>query len=226
MQMRHEYKHSINRMDYTILVSRLRGALSRDIHAGASGAYRVRSLYFDTPNDRALRDKVSGTDRREKFRIRRYPGSASPRIALEKKVKIHGLCCKTAAFLTEAECNNIIIGHDIEWMAADGRPLVAEFYSKIRGALLRPKAIIEYSREPFVYAAGNVRVTFDTNIRTGLFSRDLLNDAAPLVPAGDEIVLMEVKYDAFIPSFIVDLLQVDGRRASACSKYAIGRMYG
>jgi len=226
MQMRHEYKHRINRMDHTILSSRLRGVLPRDSHAGASGIYRVRSLYFDTPNDRALRDKTSGADRREKFRIRRYPDSKEQRIALEKKIKIHGMCHKTAVLLTEAECRSIIAGDDIAWMAADGRPLITELYSKMRGLLLRPKTIIEYVREPFVYSAGNVRVTFDANIRTGLFSRDLLNDDVPLVPAGDEIVLMEVKYDAFIPDFIVNLLRIEGRRAAACSKYAIGRIYG
>ncbi|MDR3363929.1 MAG: polyphosphate polymerase domain-containing protein [Clostridiales Family XIII bacterium] len=224
--MRHEYKHRINWMDYTILASRLRGVLSRDSHAGASGMYRVRSLYFDTPGDRALRDKISCTDRREKFRIRRYPGSAQAYIALEKKIKIHGLCHKTAVLLTAAECSDIIAGHDIAWMAGDDRPLVVELYSKMRGALLRPKTIIEYAREPFVYAAGNVRVTFDTDIHTGLFSRDLLNDRAPLVPAGDEIVLLEVKYDKYIPEFIVDLLRIEGRRTAACSKYAIGRVYG
>jgi hypothetical protein len=226
MQMRHEYKHRINWMDYTILASRLRSVLARDRHASESGAYRVRSLYFDTPNDRALQDKISGADRREKFRIRRYPNGATQHIALEKKVKIHGLCNKTSAVLTADECRNIIEGNDIAWMAAEDRPLLAELYSKMRGTLLRPKTIIEYVREPFVYAAGNVRVTFDTDIRTGLFSKDFLNDKVPLVSAGDEIVLMEIKYDAFIPAFITDLLQIDARRAAACSKYAIGRVYG
>jgi hypothetical protein len=225
--MRHEFKYRLNYLDYAVLASRLRAVLPRDAHTGPDGKYRVRSLYFDTPGDRALREKIDGTDRREKFRIRRYPGmdAAPQRIMLEKKVKIHGLCRKTAAPLTEDECRRIIAG-DVEWMAFGAHPLNTELYSKMRGQALLPKTIIEYVREPFVCAAGNVRVTFDTEIRTGIRSTDFLDDAMPLAPAGEEIVLLEVKYDAYIPGYIEDLLQVGSRRAAACSKYALGRVYG
>jgi len=299
LQWRHEYKHQLNYADYIILQGRLRAALSRDSHVGADGKYRVRSLYFDTPDNRALFEKLDGVDRREKFRIRRYlstdlttdasaaihgggaafplsaaptaftskpgqgafapalgqseiatriargaehsfapgdaPGShqnAAPGIAsapasirLEKKSKIRGLCNKQSALLTEAECQRLLAG-DICWMADANRPLLAELYSKMRGQGLRPKTIIEYTREPFVYAAGNVRVTFDSGIRTGIRSTDFLDDAVPLAPADEVPVLLEVKYDAFLPSFVESLLQVGSRRAAACSKYALGRVYG
>jgi hypothetical protein len=224
MKMRHEYKHRLNAMDYTVLSSRIRAVLCRDSHTNERGKYRVRSLYFDTPNDRALREKISGTDRREKFRIRRYPGGPE-RVSLEKKIKVKGLCAKKSEILTPDECERIIRG-DIDWMIGDNRPLLVEFYSKIRGQLLRPKVIVEYVREPFVYAAGNVRITFDCGIRTGSMFRAFPHDDMPLIPAGDEIVLLEVKYDAYLPDFIANLIQVDNRRAAACSKYAIARMYG
>jgi hypothetical protein len=223
--MRHEYKHRLNYGDYAALACRLRAALGRDPHAGADGTYRVRSLYFDTPDDRALREKQGGVDRREKIRIRRYPGSGSPVIHLEKKIKIHGLCHKSSAPLSEGEASRILVG-DIAWMAHDARPLVVEFLHKLRCARLAPKAVIEYVREPYVHAAGNVRVTFDSRIGTSLSSAAFLDDGAAFLPAGEEIVLLEVKYDAFLPGFIEDLLQIGSRRAAACSKYALGRCYG
>jgi hypothetical protein len=223
--MRHEFKHRLNYGDYAVLASRLRAALGRDAHAGADGTYRVRSLYFDTPDDRALREKQSGVDRREKIRIRRYPGSGNPIIHLEKKIKIHGLCHKSSAPLTAAEVERILAG-DLAWMAHDARPLVVELFHKMRGACLAPKAVVEYVREPYVYAAGNVRVTFDSRIGTNLSAASFLDDGAAFLPAGEEIVLLEVKYDAFLPSFIENLLQVGSRRAAACSKYALGRCYG
>ncbi|MDR1796164.1 MAG: polyphosphate polymerase domain-containing protein [Clostridiales Family XIII bacterium] len=224
MKMRHEYKHRLHYGDYMVLVPRLRALMRRDEHAGADGKYRVRSLYFDTPDDRALREKQDGVDRREKFRIRRYPGTQDV-IHLEKKIKIHGLCHKSSAPVTAEEVRRILSG-DVAWMAHDGRPLVCELWHGIRGRGMKPKVVIEYVREPFVYAAGRVRVTFDTMIRTGLAPQDFLADGTPMLPAGEEIVLLEVKYDEYLPSFIEDLLQVGSRRAEACSKYALGRCYG
>lgn len=225
MKLRHELKYQINRFDGQILRARLQAALGRDVHAGEDGKYKIRSLYFDTPNDLALFEKNTGADPREKFRIRRYPGSASGRISLEKKIKTRGLCGKLSALLTRTECEKIIKG-DIEWMPWDSRELIAEFYFKMKSRLLCPKTIVEYDREPFVYKAGNVRITLDSDIRTGLFSKDLLNDDQPLFAAGDGVTILEVKYDEFIPSFITDMIQIGNRRTGAWSKYAIGRQYG
>lgn len=224
MDARHEYKHSLNHMDYRILQSRLGAVLPRDVNTDENGEYTVRSLYFDTPGDRALREKIDGVDRREKFRIRRYNRQPDV-LRLEKKSKAHGLCYKQTELLTRQEVLALTSG-DIRWMARDARPLVVELYSKMAGQLLRPKTIVEYIREPFVFPAGNVRITLDRDIRTGLFSTDFLSDAVPTIAAGDEMVLLEVKYDAFIPDFIVKLLQIQNRRAAACSKYALCRIYG
>ena len=69
---------------------------------------------------------------------------------------------------------------------------------------LRPRVLVSYVREPYVYAAGNVRVTFDSNIRTSLFQRDFLNGALPDIIATDAPgdIILEVKYDAFLPEII------------------------
>jgi hypothetical protein len=224
MQARHEYKHSLNYGDYIILRDRLKMTMQRDSHADKNGEYRVRSLYFDTPGDKALREKIDGVDGREKFRIRRYIG-ADDYLVLEKKSKLHGLCYKESSPFTPGELVRLQ-GGIFEWMAADTRELVRELYAKIRYEGLRPKTIVDYIREPFICPAGNVRVTFDREIKTGLFSTDFLNDDLPIVKAGDEIVLLEVKYDQFIPDHIVQLLQLGSRRACACSKYALCRIYG
>lgn len=69
---------------------------------------------------------------------------------------------------------------------------------------LRPRVLVSYVREPYVYAAGNVRVTFDSNIRTSLFQREFLNGALPDIIATDAPgdIILEVKYDAFLPEVI------------------------
>ena len=221
MPYRHEWKHEISRCDYLILRQRLRAALKRDEHAGPEGEYRVRSLYFDDDRDTALREKIDGVNRREKFRIRSYNGCLTP-IHLEKKSKINGLCEKRSADLTRPETEAILRG-EIGWMARSRSALKVELYSKMRGRLLRPAVLVDYIREPFIFPAGNVRITLDRDIRTGLKCLDFFNPDLPTVPVGDIPALLEVKYDAFLPDFIVDLLQLPGRRAGAFSKYAACR---
>ena len=110
-------------------------------------------------------------------------------------------------------------------MDAD-RPLLRELYVKMRTQGLRPKTIVDYTREPFIYRPGNVRVTLDYDIRSGLGCTDFLNTQAVTVPAGDAPILLEVKWDAYLPDLIRDIVQLPGRRVSAFSKYAQCRIYG
>lgn len=221
---RHEYKHRLNAADAMILSRRLRMVLPHDENTDANGEYLVRSLYFDTPDDRALREKIDGVDNREKFRIRYYNGNPSF-LRLEQKRKERGLCYKSSTRLSREEASAILRG-DIDWMRGAEDALLLALYARMRGQLLRPRTIVDYMREPFVYAPGNVRITLDRQIRTGLLSTDFLNPGQVTVPAGDASALLEVKYDAFLPQFLVGLLQTSDRRATAFSKYAACRMYG
>ncbi len=223
MDCRHEWKYELNYADLLVLRQRLKAVLAPDPHA-KNGVYRVRSLYFDDPSDRALREKLDGVNRREKFRIRYYDGDTSL-IHLEKKIKQAGLGRKRIAPLTAAEARALAEG-DTGWMAGYPDDLVRELYAKMRTRLLRPKAVVDYAREPFVYGPGNVRVTLDYDIRTGLGCTDFLNPDCVLVPAGDAPLLLEVKWDAFLPDIVRDVIRLPGRRADAFSKYAQCRIYG
>ncbi len=100
-----------------------------------------------------------------------------------------------------------------------------ELYAKMLGQGLRPKTIVDYEREPFIFTPGNVRVTFDHHLRTGLGCTDFLNPGAPTVPVRGSGVLMEVKWDEFLPDIIKDCVWMPGRRVSAFSKYAMCRIY-
>jgi hypothetical protein len=75
-------------------------------------------------------------------------------------------------------------------------------------SLLSPRTIVDYIREPFVYVPGNVRVTLDREIRTGLGNLDFLNPDSLTVPAGEDTVILEVKWDTFLPDVIRDLVHV------------------
>ena len=223
MQYRHEWKHELNYLDLLSIRSRLRAVAQPDPHA-VDGKYLIRSLYFDNLNDKALREKLDGVNMREKFRIRYYNGDPSL-VRLEKKSKLNGLCAKLSNPLTAEEAQRIVDGQ-LGWMLDSGRLLVQELYCKMRCQGLRPKTIVDYTREPFVYAPGNVRVTFDYDIRTGLRATDFLDPNCVTVPAGDAPILLEVKWDEFLPSVIRDAVQMPGRHVTAFSKYAQCRIYG
>ncbi|MGE4352742.1 MAG: polyphosphate polymerase domain-containing protein [Oscillospiraceae bacterium] len=222
MSFRHEYKHAINYCDYLTLRTRLRTVMRQDSHA-EGGRYHIRSLYFDDYRDEALREKINGINKREKYRIRFYNMDDSY-VCLEKKCKTNGLTEKFGIPITRVEAEKII-GGDTAWMADDSRTLVQELYANMKGRLLRPKTIVDYIREPYIYPIGNVRVTFDSDIRTGLSSTRIFSPDTQTVPVGDGIIL-EVKYDAFLPNVIRDILQLDSRSASAYSKYAECRKFG
>ena len=223
MKLRHEWKHEITAADRLVLTARLSAVARRDSH-GDNGHYAVRSLYFDDSRDTALREKLDGVNRREKFRIRYYNQDASY-ICLEKKSKYGGLCGKRAVLLSAQEVQDILDG-DLRWMPGSGRPLIQELCWKMTTAGLRPKTIVDYTRDAFVFPAGNVRVTLDSDIRTGLGSTDFLSPACVTVPAGDAPAILEVKWDEFLPDVIRAAVQLPGRRASAFSKYAACRVYG
>ena len=222
MQYRHEWKHQLAYIDLLCIRERLRAVAEPDPHA-ADGKYHIRSLYFDNLNDKALWEKLDGVNMREKFRIRYYNGDTSV-IHLEKKSKLNGLGTKFSAELSREEAQKIVDG-ELGWMMDSGRPLVQEFYSKMIYQGIRPKTIVDYTREPYIYRPGNVRITFDYDIRTGLGCTDFLNPDCPTIPAGDPVILLEVKWDNYLPSIIKDCVQTPGRRAEAFSKYAQCRLY-
>ena len=221
-QYRHEWKHQINYSDLLAIRQRLRAVARSDPHT-ENGRYLIRSLYFDNVYDKALREKIDGVDRREKFRIRYYNRDTGF-IHLEKKSKRNGLGTKFQTRLSKEEAQSVVDG-DLDWMMQKDDPLIREFYVKMHDQGLRPKTIVDYVREPYIYDAGNVRVTFDYDIRTALACTDFLDPGCVTVPAQDAGIILEVKWDAYLPDIIRDCVQTPGRRVTAFSKYAQCRMY-
>lgn len=221
LKMRHELKYPLGRGEYAALRQRCRTVLKSDPHADENGQYTIESLYFDDLEDSALMANFSGLSRRRKFRIRRYNGDNAT-LHLEKKVKNGGLGTKLSCPMTEDELTKLLAGN-LDWMKACGRPLMEELYVRMVTERLRPKVLVAYRREPYIYRPGNVRITFDFDIRSGISATGF--DSAVLVPTNPGLVLMEVKYDAFLPDLIQDLLQVGSSRVQAFSKYAVCRQY-
>lgn len=150
MALRHEWKHRIDTAGLLALRARLGAVLQRDPHA-LGGSYQVRSLYFDNLAGKALREKLESVNHREKFRLRFYNGDLSL-LVLEKKTKTNSLCGKAQTPLSVEEARALLEGRHQELGASS--PLLGELRRKMGSQGLRPKAIVEYTREPFLYGPG------------------------------------------------------------------------
>lgn len=222
---RHEFKYVVTEAQLALLENRVRNLLPLDAHTGASGIYNIRSLYFDTYDNRCFLENEIGTDPREKFRIRIYNHS-SERISLELKRKVRGKTQKLSCKLTEAQCRTLMEGEPLPF-SEEHPPILQKLCLEMRTELMRPKVIVEYDRIPFVYQDGNVRITLDKNIasssRADLFLEDVI-PKRPIMPAGQHI--FEVKYDTYLPGFIYKNLQLDNLCQTAFSKFYLCVKYG
>ena len=221
MNGRHELKHYINAADYIQLQARLRLIARLDENAGKDGGYTVRSLYFDNYSDKAIVEKLSGLSRREKFRLRYYNEDTSF-IRLEKKSKANRLCYKESVEISPELCEELLAGNYNSLYVPD-KPLLMELYTKIHYQNLRPRSIVEYHRQAYKYHAGNVRITFDSNIKTSNNVVGFLNPGLATIPAARAIIL-EVKFDGFLPDIIRDILQISSRNQTEFSKYVVARL--
>lgn len=217
---RHELKYLLSPEKAEILSKRLEKFLPRDPHVRGKG-YTIRSLYFDSFNDEALQDNLMGAALREKFRIRLYEEDFTL-IRLEKKVKHLSQGFKESGLLTPLETSWILEGR-YEFLKEKKERVFMDFYMALSGKLLRPKVIITYDREPFMWEAGNVRITLDRNIRFYRNPMDFLKKNLCCLPDEKEKALLEVKYDGFLPSFIPAILSGENPLQSAHSKYVLGR---
>lgn len=224
LEYRQEIKYVVSSSQMALLRSRIRPFLTPDAYVREDGRYNIRSIYFDDIKNTCFYDNEDGTSPREKFRIRIYNGS-DDRILLELKRKERGKIRKTSCELTKERCEDIFKGRIFSFAKTDP-PLLKKFYLQQRTRLLEPKVIVEYEREPYTYRNGNVRITFDTDIRSSNRKDSFFDDelyARPVMPAGYH--LMEVKYDEYLPDHIYRSLQAGHLRQETFSKYYLCRKY-
>ena len=226
-KFRNEYKHIINKNHAYVLKSRLKALLKADPFADEAGEYFIRSLYFDTYEDKALYEKLDGVAHRHKYRIRFYNFDTSM-IKLENKIKRYNCARKITCEITKSETEEIL-NHKYDFLINSGDPIKVAFYKDISSEGLIAKTVVDYVRTPFIYPHGNVRITIDSDIRSlagqsGVI--DIFDKNMPTVSVfPDERCILEVKYDEFLPDFIHKTIQTEVTMTSSMSKYAACRMF-
>ena len=226
LPLRHELKYYINERQYFVLSGILDQILHRDPNGDEFNEYHIRSLYFDTVYNSALYDKINGVPNRDKYRIRIYNCSDKV-IKMECKSKIGSLISKRSQTIPRLLCEQLIAG-DPAGLETTRSGLLNDVYREMTVNLLRPVVIVDYVREAYLHPAEEVRITFDKQLRTGLWSKDLFNPDIPTIsPFDNNEIILEVKFNQFLPSYIRDILTpyCAGACPSAISKYTWCRRF-
>ena len=222
--LRHELKYHITPAELGVLRGVLRPLMQLDPNGNERNEYHIRSLYFDTINDDALEEKIAGVGNRKKYRIRIYNFSDRV-IKLECKSKYGDLISKQSVTIPRDLAEQLIAG-DPEGLQRMRHPLFHDVFREMRTRLLRPAVIVDYVREAYIHPAEEVRITFDKQLRTGLYSSDMFNPSLPTYPVFDDPVeILEVKFDEFLPSYLQSVLSGITAQRSAVSKYVWCRRY-
>lgn len=225
---RHEYKYLVSAGQLEILKARAQAVMQHDSHVSKEGPfagyYNIRSVYFDDLADTCYLENESGTDPREKFRIRIYNHS-DERISLELKSKRAGMCLKQSCPLTREQTDILLKGQclpeDKSYPAIFNKLL---YQIKTRG--LRPVVIVEYDRIPFVYPVGNVRVTLDMNISASNECQRFFDGELPLRPIlGLGQHILEVKWDELLPDHIYHAMDLQNLQWTSFSKFYLCRRF-
>lgn len=223
---RHELKYVVSEGEHRLLSARLKACLKQDYYASQNGGeYFIRSLYFDDPYDTAVADKVDGVGSRDKFRIRIYNLSDSA-IKLERKHKEGQYIKKDSLSISREECEAIVRG-DLECLKRHPEPFAMQIYGMFKSNYLRPKVVVDYMREPYVFPSEDVRITFDKDVRTGMRYTDLFNPHLATYPVWDlrNCMILEVKFNDSLPLYVQELLTVGAAQHIAASKYVYCRQY-
>lgn len=214
---RHENKFIISYAQKTAIENSIAGVLQKDSHLKGE-SYNIRSIYFDDYDHSCFYENENGVDPREKFRIRIYDGSSRViRLELKKKQKL--MTQKLQCALTREQVDQILNGDFLDHFG-ELNPLLRKFELQRMCRMLHPDVIVEYDRVPYVYDLGNVRITFDTNISSSkdfehFFCRDI--SKRPIMMT--DMLVLEVKYDEYLPNYIEDLLSVETEQRTSFSKY-------
>lgn len=225
MEYRNELKFEATDLEFAKIKYRLLPLMHSDSHQDTDG-YAVRSLYFDDIYDSCMNEKEEGVCYRIKYRLRIY-NADTELIRLEKKIKYRQMTKKVSQTLTRKESDALLfMDKDFlsETMADPGDSLLKELAVKMLRKNMVPKCIVAYDRFAFVEAAGNVRITFDRNISgcgqvESFYDKELC--LVPVMPADRHI--LEIKFDEFLPHYILQAVDLGSLRRQSFSKYYFTR---
>ncbi len=221
---RNELKYYISNLEYQAMVNKLVHVIKPDGFSEPGKGYFIRSLYFDSFDDECLFEKQSGDMFRAKYRMRIYD-TKSETVKFEIKNKANNQIFKETATITKESAYKVIDG-DYGELLTYNNPILNKIFKKFTEKQYKPKVIIDYTRDAFMFDFFNLRITFDKDLHSCNTDFDLFSDnlhTIPVILEGKQI--MEIKYETALPEYIHRTLQLDAVERMAISKYTLGRRF-
>jgi hypothetical protein len=216
---RNEFKFFINAHQKNMMANKLSKICQRDPFSDADGGYLISSLYFDDYNQSALFDKLSGIRDRKKFRVRVYNYQPNV-IKLERKIRRGNITEKSHVQISKEEYDTLVSG-DASFLSHNEDVVAKDFYLNYQTRNLRPRVVVEYRREPFIYEYGDVRITFDYYLKAGVFQKDLFSNGYMISAIPQNQIILEVKYTGYFPDMIRNIIQINNIQWQSSSKYVM-----
>jgi SPX domain protein involved in polyphosphate accumulation len=205
-----------------------------DVEEGVSRhpGYGVRSLYLDSPGLALFRAKERGDSERVKLRVRTYADSPRNPV-LEIKRRVSDIVSKTRARIDDDQVERIARGCVPATSDREVEHFLNDFALHSIRAGAQPTLWVGYDREAYTSEVDTyARVTFDRQIaarRTDAWDFNAgsaddwcrFDDHRGSGLRGKNVVL-ELKCESFVPSWITDLIQTHALKRQSFSKYGIG----
>ena len=218
---REEKKFLLSQAEALAVGHRLEQIMLPDPHNGALG-YRIRSLYFDSFDDRDFWEMAAGIELRRKLRLRCYdPGADFAMLEMKQKQGPNQL--KRSLRVTREDALRLARG-DYGPLLRYAEPFAAECYGMLHCHCYRPRTVVEYRRRAFIAKEIKIRITFDSRVEATESCLDLISPRLNMNPVLDPYcVVLEVKFNGFLLSYLRQLINSVDKSELSVSKYALAR---
>lgn len=227
---RFERKYIIDFNTYKKLKEELKPYFKPDKHGNENGEYIVSSLYYDSSDFRAYREKVDGEKQRSKVRLRTYKDLYGKRLMakdkllleIKKRDNLNVSKKKVMMYTDEAKkfIENPVLNKKLLNKYKKGIYALTEA-SQLRTLHdIRPAIIVTYIRQAFVNKfSPEVRITFDKNVKYRGIDLDVHNVWCREYALNPKLMVLEIKYNEILPVWISNLIGKYGLPLRTFGKY-------
>jgi hypothetical protein len=225
---RYEKKFLMDYVTWRQLQNSLTAYMEPDKHNKNGEYYTINNIYYDTVDNELIRKSISKPKYKEKLRLRGYgTPNRTDKVYLEIKKKVNGLVNKRRTTL--------ILDEAYKFIHTKRKPLYKDYMNKqVLNELeyflnlyeLKPKICISYDRMGFFSTTDkDLRVTFDTNIRTRRYDLKLESGTYGEKLLNKNIYLVEIKTDKAFPVWLTNMLSNNKIYKNRFSKYGTEYKY-
>lgn len=207
-----EIKYLLSKEQYETIMKMINQNMTPD----KFGRSTIQSLYFDTDTDLLVRTSMDKPMYKEKLRLRSYGiANMDQDVFLEIKKKYDGIVYKRRIAIKQSDVLPFINGKiNLDTQIGKELNYFRDYYKT-----LKPSTLLIYDRE--AYFAGDLRVTFDHDIKYRKFDLTLDKGFYGNLIIEPNQVLMEIKVNGSMPFWLVNTLEMAKAYKTSFSKYGL-----